>query len=79
VKSTVEELIMRAIQLKPIEGPSRETYSQRRRPDTEGTNICESSQHLKQAQLAIAELYQENRELRQRLAEKTLEASASQG
>jgi hypothetical protein len=44
-----------------------------------GTNVREPSQQLKQAQLAIAELYQENRELRQQLAAKTLEVSASQG
>jgi hypothetical protein len=43
------------------------------------TNVREPSQQLKQAQLAIAELYQENRELRQQLAAKTLEVSASQG
>jgi hypothetical protein len=36
-------------------------------------------QQLKQAQLTIVELYQENRELRQRLSENTLKASASQG
>jgi hypothetical protein len=30
------------------------------------------SQQLKQAQLAIAELYQENRELRRQLAEMTI-------
>jgi hypothetical protein len=78
-KSVVEELLMRAIQLEPVEGPSRETCDRRRRPDTEGTNIREPSQQLKKVQLAIAELYQENRELRQQLAEKTLEASTSQG
>ena len=37
------------------------------------------SQQLKQAQLAVAEIYQENRELGQQLGEKTLEASTSQG
>jgi hypothetical protein len=46
---------------------------------SEGTDVREPSQQLKQAQLAIAELYQENRELRQQLAAKTLEVSASQG
>jgi hypothetical protein len=43
-KSTVEELIMHAIQLEPIEGPSRETCGRRRRPDTECTDIHELSQ-----------------------------------
>jgi hypothetical protein len=78
-KSIVEELLMCAIRLEPVEGPSRETCDRRRRTDTEGTDIREPSQQLKQAQLAIAELYQENRELRQQLAAKTLEASTSQG
>jgi hypothetical protein len=34
---------------------------------------------LKQVKLAITELYQENRELRQQLATKTIEVSAAQG
>jgi hypothetical protein len=50
-----------------------------RRTNVVGANIREPTQQLKQAQLAIAELYQENRELRQQLAAKTLEVSASQG
>jgi enterochelin esterase-like enzyme len=37
-----------------------------------GTNDQETSQQLKQAKLAIVELYQENRELRQQLATKTM-------
>jgi hypothetical protein len=60
-KSVTEELLMRAIQLEPVEGPSRESWGRRRRTDTEGTDVREPSQQLKQAQLAIAELYQENR------------------
>jgi hypothetical protein len=70
---------MRVIWLEPIEGPSRETYDRRRRTDTKGIDIRESSQQLNQAQLPIAELYQENRELRHRLEKKTFEASTSQG
>jgi hypothetical protein len=42
-------------------------------------DIRESSQQLKQAQLTIAELYQENRELKKQLAERTVETSTSQG
>jgi len=42
------------------------------------TNVQETSQQLKQAQLVITELYQKNRELRQQLATKTLEVSSSQ-
>jgi hypothetical protein len=70
---------MRAIRLEPVEGTSRESWGRRRRTDTESTDVHEPSQQLKQAQLAIAELYQENRELRQQLAAKTLEVSTSQG
>jgi hypothetical protein len=50
-----------------------------RRTNIEGADVLESFQQLKQAQLTIVELYQENRELRQQLAENTLEVSASQG
>jgi hypothetical protein len=78
-KSVAEELLMHAIRLEPVEGTSQESWGRRRRTDTEGTDVHEPSQQLKQAQLAIAELYQENRELRQQLAAKTLEASTSQG
>jgi hypothetical protein len=76
---SIEELLMHAIRLEPVEGTSRESWGRRRRTDTESTDVCEPSQQLKQAQLAIAELYQENRELRQQLAAKTLEVSTSQG
>jgi hypothetical protein len=78
-KSVVEELLMRAIRLEPAEGTSRGSGSRTRRTDVMGTNVREPSQQLKQAQLVVAELYQENRELRQQLAAKTLEMSASQG
>jgi hypothetical protein len=78
-RSAAEELLMRAIRLEPVEGTSRESWSRMRRTDVEGTDVRESSQQLKQVQLAITELYQENRELRQQLAVKTLEVSASQG
>jgi cell shape-determining protein MreC len=44
-----------------------------------GTNVQDPSQQLKQMQLAIAELYQENKELRQQLATKTIEVSTMQG
>jgi hypothetical protein len=50
-----------------------------RRMDVMGTNDQDPSQQLKQVKLAIAELYQENRELRQQLATKTIEVSAAQG
>jgi hypothetical protein len=50
-----------------------------RRMDVVGTNDQDPSQQLKQEKLAITELYQENRELRQQLATKTIEVSAAQG
>jgi hypothetical protein len=78
-RSVVEELLMHAIRLEPVEGTSQESGSRMRRTDAMGTNVRESTQQLKQAQLAIVELYQENRELRRQLAAKTLEVSASQG
>jgi hypothetical protein len=47
--------------------------------DVTGLNDQEPSQKLKQEKQAIAELYQENRELRQQLATRTIEVSAAQG
>jgi hypothetical protein len=70
---------MCAIRLEPVEGTSQESGRRMRRTDVMGANIREPTQQLKQAQLAIAELYQENKELRRQLAAKTLEVSASQG
>jgi hypothetical protein len=75
----VEELLMHAIQLEPAGGSSREGRRRTRKIDITGTNDQEPSQQLKQAKLAIAELYQENMELRRQLATKTMEASATQG
>jgi hypothetical protein len=70
---------MRAIQLEPVENTSRGSGSRTRRTDASGSNVREPTQQLEQAQLAIVELYQENRELRRQLAAKTFEVSASQG
>jgi hypothetical protein len=42
-KSYAKDLLMRAILLEPVEGPSRETCYIRRRKDTEGTYIRELS------------------------------------
>jgi hypothetical protein len=47
--------------------------------DFMGKNDQDSSQWMNQAKIAIVELYQENRELRQQLATKTIEMSATQG
>jgi hypothetical protein len=44
-----------------------------------GPPVKSSIQQLEQAQLAIAELYQENRELWRQLAVKNQEVSVSQG
>jgi hypothetical protein len=70
---------MHTIRLEPVKGTSQERWSRMRRKDTQGTYVCESSQQLTQAQLAITELYQEHKELRQQLAAKTLKVSASEG
>jgi hypothetical protein len=70
---------MHVIWLDPVEVPSQETCDRQRRLDTEGTDIRELSRQLKKEHLAISKLYQENRELRKQLVEKTLEASTSQG
>jgi hypothetical protein len=74
-KLATEELIMHAIKIELVEGPSQEIHDRQRRLDTKGMNICESSQQLKKSQLTITKLYQENKELRQRSTENTLEAS----
>jgi hypothetical protein len=47
--------------------------------DATCSNDQETTQKLKKAKLAITELYQENRELRQQLATKIAEASTTQG
>jgi predicted RNase H-like nuclease (RuvC/YqgF family) len=47
--------------------------------ETWGSNVRDPNQQLEQAQLSIAELYQENRELRRQLAAKNPEVSAPQG
>jgi hypothetical protein len=43
-RSAIEELLMRAIQLEPVEGTSREIWSRTRRIGTVGTNVRETSQ-----------------------------------
>jgi hypothetical protein len=74
-----EELLRRAIRLEPAGKSSHEDRNRTRRVDVAGENEQAPSQQLKQAKLAIAELYQENMELRRQLATKTTEASAAQG
>jgi hypothetical protein len=48
---------MRAIQIEPIGGSSHEDKSRTRKADITGENNQEPSQQLKQANLAIVELY----------------------
>jgi hypothetical protein len=50
-----------------------------RRMDFMGTNDQETSQQLKQEKLTIPKLYQENRELRQKITTKTIEVSETKG
>jgi hypothetical protein len=77
-QSAAEKLLMHVVRLEPVEGSSRGISERQRRSGTENMEVQESSQQLKQAQLAIAELYQENRELRKQLAERTVETTTSQ-
>ena len=49
------------------------------RAEETGASVENFSQQLEQAQFSIAELYQENRELRRQLAEKTQGISLSPG
>ena len=74
-----EELLMHAIQLELAGGSSRESRRRTREMGTIGANDQEPSQQLNQAKLAIAELYQENMELRRQLATKTMEVPTTQG
>jgi hypothetical protein len=69
---------MRTIQLEPVEGASKGIDKRQRKLGDENTNFHEFSQQLKKAQHAIAELYQENRELRRHMAERTIETLVSQ-
>jgi hypothetical protein len=76
--STVEDLFIHSIWIEPIDGPRREDSNRRRRTNNEGKSIHGPLQQINKAQLSIVELYQVNRELRQQLATKTLEASMPQ-
>jgi len=78
-RSVAEELIIRAIWLEFVGGSSHENRSITRREDITRTNDQDPSQQLKQAKLAIAELYQENMELSRQLATKTTKDPTMQG
>jgi hypothetical protein len=67
------------VQLELVEGTSRESRRIMRSMDVMGTSDQDPSQWLKKVKLAIAKLYQENRELRQEPTTKTIEVSAAQG
>jgi hypothetical protein len=69
----VEELLRCAIQLEPVGGWSHKDRIRTRREDITGENDQVPTQQLKQAKLAIIELYQENMELRGQLATKSME------
>jgi hypothetical protein len=76
--SVVEKLLVCVVRLKLVEGSSREINERWRRLGTESMEVRESSRQLKQVQLAIVELYQENIDLRKQLAEKTVKTTSSQ-
>jgi hypothetical protein len=78
-RSVAEELFMHTIRLEPIGGLICERRRRTRKIDITGTNDQDPSQKLKQENLGITKLYQENMELRRQLATKTMEASTVQG
>jgi len=75
----VEELLIRSIDLEPIKNTSRGRGSRMRSMDASRSNVRDPTQQMEQAQISIVEIYLENRELRWKLAAKTLEVSTSQG
>jgi len=70
---------MHAIRLEHVRTTSRGSGSQMRKTEASCSNIRGPNLQLEQAQIAIAKIYQENRELRRQLAAKNLEVSAPQG
>jgi hypothetical protein len=70
-----EEFMMYATRSEPVETTIRGSGSRMRKTKTFGSKVGNSNQQLEQAQLAIYELYQENRELWRQLAAKNQEVS----
>jgi hypothetical protein len=68
---------MPVVLLEPLESFSQGSGSRTRRMDSTSSNDQKTSQQLKQAKLAIVELYQENMELREQLAKNITEASTT--
>jgi hypothetical protein len=60
-QSVAKKLCMHVVRIEPIEGSSRGVSERRRRSGTKNVEVQESSQWLKQVQLAIAEFFKENR------------------
>jgi hypothetical protein len=79
IRSIVEELLRCAIRLEHIGDLSQKNKNRERRADVIGENEKAPSQQLKQSKLAIAELYQENMELRRQLVTKATKAPTTQG
>jgi len=71
-KSIGKRFPMRTIRLEPVESASKGIYERHGNSIDENVNVHELSQQLKQAQYAIAGIYQENRELRRQMAERTI-------
>ena len=59
-----EELLGHVIRLEPVEKSSRKHGNRARKADATGESEGTPSQQLKQENMAIADLYQENKELR---------------
>jgi regulator of replication initiation timing len=66
------------IQTNFVECAAQEIDEKQVEPGEKDVNIKEVKQQLKKAQHVIAQLYQENGELKRKLAERTLEAQAPQ-
>jgi hypothetical protein len=76
---TAEEFTMHTTWLEPVGTTSRGSGRRKGKEKTPGSPVGSPIQQLERAQLAIAELYQENRELRRQLAVKNQEVSTPQG
>jgi hypothetical protein len=70
-RPTLEESVMPTNHSELVGTTGKGGRRRKGRVEESGASVENSAQQLEQAQFAIAELYQENRELRRQLAEKT--------
>jgi hypothetical protein len=79
VRPACEESVMPTDRSQLVETADKGGKRGKGRSKSSGSSVGNSAQQLEQAQIAIAELYQENRELRRQLVEKTQGISPPQG